>query len=1262
MTAQNGPTQAMLTEDRICPGCKRSVVDENGGVVVAFGQSFFHVDCFKCAKCENQVTADTNLLLLSDGSPICANCSYSCNVCKQPILDEAIMTGDDSYHAHCFKCKVCKNRIDELVFAKTSKGIYCMDCHNERVARSQRHQQARKQEKERAAQAAANSGRGGSVNGRQGDSREGQNGRPSSGMFIGLPSSPSITRHPSNNGRPSTAGSSAASSPIDHFRSTTSPSSRMETLSVPHGADNALNKRKSFDAGIRPLNLLRSVASSASLNMQNGAPTEFDRSLSNATPPVSRGRASSRPHSPLQDYFDSYADDPNSYNDNEYAGSPISPPNGRAGYEDQRIAALGRARSASSSAYMTESAHSRTTPPRPTLNLDRMPTRSSTQRAPWDERHRASPDLVRQSALSGVEFELQRPGSASSVPPSPSHFVDVPHNIESGTDTEAESENDSQDDTHDRPPSLPPKEPPRRFERPSDLRVDVSSRSHTPANAGESEGTPESSPVERTSRATFITPALPPIRISMGGSDFSEFSGYWGQWTTRTARARRALRRKTAESSSSTSRSRRPTRRARRRLRRATSLCPSSSSSHEYMNGSRRSGERERARIDPGARSGSPPLSLARRHMRVNSNAGRVNGAARITVTAPGDGVEALRRKLQEAVISASERGAAQVALDANFVQSIINMLEQQQNEYQDLRRNLDGMKRASKQYIDGLTVAQTEYDRELKARRDAEAEVTRLRVLLSGQAVRLTAITGDSKRQEAQKQLARELSDQMSSLERDLSKLKVERDMTMAEVEQLSASRSSSSAVDGEEGGASLTRALSMRFDNIKVQYQHELVPLNEQREILTREIAELKASRDAFLEETTVLNRRNEELAQLNGQYQRRLEAAGTATDKDENVLQERQTNSFDRARSPPMLNASVSSTTLALSEDSSDTKFVKISKPDVQETHAQSGRPRFIKWPGSKAPKENVGVANMNLGSVTNLNAFAIGADSSKPKARTEHVFHQISVLRVARCDHCGDKMWGSQLRCSNCSIAVHTRCIHNVSLTCSQQQPVREDSQAPLAPLPPSMFGRDLVEQVRADSKDEHRMVPVIVEKCIDAVDNIALEYEGIYRKTGGSGQTKMITQLFERGDYASFDLRDSDRFNDICSVTSVLKSYFRGLPNPLLTFALHDKFIGASTIRDLTIKANTLTELVRELPAEHYYTLRALMLHLYRCVCFSERNLMHARNLGVVFGPTLMRSPDPGAEFSDMAGKALCIEWLVENAPRIFESQLPQHDD
>ena len=136
-------------------------------------QSFFHVDCFKCAKCGDKVTADTNLLLLSDGSPICANCSYCCNVCKLPILDEAIMTGDDSYHAHCFKCKVCRNRIDELVFAKTSQGIYCMNCHNQRVARSRRrHQEKKAAQAQAQAQAAANGTTGSNGSGR---SREAQN-------------------------------------------------------------------------------------------------------------------------------------------------------------------------------------------------------------------------------------------------------------------------------------------------------------------------------------------------------------------------------------------------------------------------------------------------------------------------------------------------------------------------------------------------------------------------------------------------------------------------------------------------------------------------------------------------------------------------------------------------------------------------------------------------------------------------------------------------------------------------------------------------------------------------------------------------------------------------------------------------------------------------------------------------------------------------------------------------------------------------------
>lgn len=111
--------------------------------------------------------------------------------------------------------------------------------------------------------------------------------------------------------------------------------------------------------------------------------------------------------------------------------------------------------------------------------------------------------------------------------------------------------------------------------------------------------------------------------------------------------------------------------------------------------------------------------------------------------------------------------------------------------------RKLTITQRESKRYIDGLTVAQAEYDRELKARRDAEAEVTRLRVLLSGQAVRITALSGDTRRQELRQQLSKELNDNLSDLEHDLSRLKVERDVTLAEVEELSAKRFVKSVVN---------------------------------------------------------------------------------------------------------------------------------------------------------------------------------------------------------------------------------------------------------------------------------------------------------------------------------------------------------------------------------------------------------------------------------------------------------------------------------
>ena len=91
---------------------------------------------------------------------------------------------------------------------------------------------------------------------------------------------------------------------------------------------------------------------------------------------------------------------------------------------------------------------------------------------------------------------------------------------------------------------------------------------------------------------------------------------------------------------------------------------------------------------------------------------------------------------------------------------------------------------------MDGLTVAHGEYEAELKARREAESEVTRLRVLLSGQAARIIALTGEGRRDELHKQLSRELRDSLSVLVQDVSKLKVDRDLALVEMEEIASTR----------------------------------------------------------------------------------------------------------------------------------------------------------------------------------------------------------------------------------------------------------------------------------------------------------------------------------------------------------------------------------------------------------------------------------------------------------------------------------------
>lgn len=88
------------------------------------------------------------------------------------------------------------------------------------------------------------------------------------------------------------------------------------------------------------------------------------------------------------------------------------------------------------------------------------------------------------------------------------------------------------------------------------------------------------------------------------------------------------------------------------------------------------------------------------------------------------------------------------------------------------------------------MTVAGEEYDREVALRRELEAEITRLRAQVHGQTARLSVISGDEKRAENMRRRSNDLAVSLTGLEREMSRLKAQRDMTLAEVEELQKQR----------------------------------------------------------------------------------------------------------------------------------------------------------------------------------------------------------------------------------------------------------------------------------------------------------------------------------------------------------------------------------------------------------------------------------------------------------------------------------------
>ncbi|KAK5644251.1 hypothetical protein RI129_008096 [Pyrocoelia pectoralis] len=166
----------------------------------------------------------------------------------------------------------------------------------------------------------------------------------------------------------------------------------------------------------------------------------------------------------------------------------------------------------------------------------------------------------------------------------------------------------------------------------------------------------------------------------------------------------------------------------------------------------------------------------------------------------------------------------------------------------------------------------------------------------------------------------------------------------------------------------------------------------------------------------------------------------------------------------------------------------------------------------------------------------------------------------------------------------------------------------------------------------------------VKRCIEVLESRGLEDQGIYRVVGVMSK---VTKLLSM-DPLEWETK---------TLTSALKSYLRNLPEPLMTHRYHNGFIAAVKNDSRQMRVRDVHTLIYRLPKANFDVLKLLIKHLTNVVAKSEVNLMTVSNLGVCFGPTLLRPEEETvASIMDLKFYNIVVEILIENFEKIFNTE------
>ncbi|KAG8933456.1 hypothetical protein FRC02_011834 [Tulasnella sp. 418] len=179
------------------------------------------------------------------------------------------------------------------------------------------------------------------------------------------------------------------------------------------------------------------------------------------------------------------------------------------------------------------------------------------------------------------------------------------------------------------------------------------------------------------------------------------------------------------------------------------------------------------------------------------------------------------------------------------------------------------------------------------------------------------------------------------------------------------------------------------------------------------------------------------------------------------------------------------------------------------------------------------------------------------------------------------------------------------------------------------------------------------VPVIVKKCIKEIETRGLQAEGIYQE---SGQLTVLQELKSRVEKDEMAFEFNSRYHDVYCVASLLKLYFRELPEPVFRLPIQER-LQHTEDRDEQIQAGfpVLRHKIKQLPLPNQVTLRTIIEHLSRIAAHNHQNATKARNLAMAIGTTLFGQDDL-RHFSPGFRKDTVLEDMISFSGLLYDDK------